>query len=60
VDERLIVADFADGGRLQSQGASLQVIRTGEEKENKLKLYQSEIKKFGEYLKDLYLRRSEQ
>ena len=56
-NERLVVVDFADGGRLQSQGASLQITRLSEDKKSKLEIYQSEMKRFGEYLKGLYLSR---
>jgi hypothetical protein len=52
-DERLIVVEFPDGGRLQPQGAPLQIIRIAEERKNKLEQYQKEILKFGKYLKDL-------
>ena len=53
-DERLIIVDFGDGGRIQSQGGCIQTTRSIEEKTKKLEIYQGEINRFKDFLKDLF------
>lgn len=54
-DERLIIVDFADGGRIQPQGGCLQMTRSIEKRTKKLEIYQGEVSRFKDFLKELFL-----